>query len=232
MRWQEEGLRVLHPPTLLGPFLVLNCLCSDYHWAHHLNFTVTFHVPIYMCMRVHMYVVYIFELEGIVVLWLDLSLTCSSQAVLLHVCACVHFSKGLAKKVLRKPPKSCAGVLMSREMLTAMFLGGELGCRKTLIQAHSVAALELKRPTIPGPGVSGSWAERREPAAVASSISWRAAPPWCCFPQSSCPPLSFSPTSSLNRTPKQRVGIHRQVYAGRRMSCSQGREHKRCVSGL
>lgn len=81
------------------------------------------------------------------------------------VCVRVHFSKGLAKKVLRKPPKSCAGVLMSRETLTAMSVGGESGCRKTLIQAHSVAALELKRPTIPGPGASGSQAERREPTA-------------------------------------------------------------------
>lgn len=143
----------------------------------------------------------------------------------------MHFSKGLAKKVLRKPPKSCAGVLLSRETLTAMSVGGESGCRKTLIQAHSVAALELKRPPIPGPGASGSRAERREPTAVASSVSWRPAHPWFCFPQSSSPSLSFSPTSSSNRTPKQSVGIHRQVCADRRISCSQGREHKTCVSG-
>lgn len=33
-----------------------------------------------------------------------------------------------------------------------------------------------------------------------------------------------------NRNPKQRVGIHRHVCADR-ISCSQGREHKMCVSG-
>lgn len=84
------------------------------------------------------------------VLWLDLSFICLSQSVLcmcVHVC---HFSKVLARKILRKSSKICTGVLMSGEKLMTTFVGGEWECRKTLIQAHSETALGLKRPIVPG----------------------------------------------------------------------------------
>lgn len=81
-----------------------------------------------------------------------------------HVC---HFSKVLARKILTEPSKICAGVRVSGQKLTTTFVGRERECRKSLIQAHSEAALGLKRPIVPGAegggkGLSGSQAEKRK----------------------------------------------------------------------
>lgn len=147
------------------------------------------------------------------------------------MCVRVHFSKGLAKKVLRRPPKELCRCSHVKGDADSHVCGWRVGVQKNPDPSPQCGSPRIEEAPHSRARGSGSRAEGREPAAVASSVSWRPAPPWFCFPHRSYPSLSFSPTSSLNGTPKQRVGIHRQACADRRISCSQGREHKMCVSG-
>lgn len=107
-----------------------------------------------------------------------------------HVC---HFSKVLARKILTEPSKICAGVCVSGQKLTTTFVGRERECRKSLLRAHSEAALGLKRLIVPG-------AERGEKGCLGVkqrrgnfSMGWSPIPHDSVFLRA--PPSPFSPTS-------------------------------------
>lgn len=157
------------------------------------------------------------------VLWLDLSFICLSQSVLcmcVHVC---HFPKVLARKILRKSSKICTGVLMSGEKLMTTFVGGEWECRKSLIQAHSEAALGLKRPIVPG-----AWGEKRdvwEPSREEGTFPWVGAlHPMILFSSEPLPHLSPHPPQ---RTPAR--GILHQYAQTEDFSLPRQGESDMCV---